>query len=179
MAFLTRLFGGLQRIEELLLGWSIIAIAALTISNIFCRAVLQFSLPFTGELSQFFMIMVTFVGLSYAASRGRHIRMTALYDQFSPRGRKALMIVISASTAALMLVLAWYSFQYIGTVRFLESVSPVLQVPLYVVYMLVPLGLISAAIQYALTTARNVMSPDVYLSFDVKDEYEQPLDGEI
>ncbi|QDT51631.1 TRAP transporter small permease [Symmachiella dynata] len=179
MAFLTRLFGGIQRIEEILLGWSIIAIAALTISNVFCRAVLQFSLPFTGELSQFFMIMVTFVGLSYAASRGRHIRMTALYDQFTPRGRKVLMIIISASTAALMLVLAWYSFQYIDTVRFLESVSPVLQVPLYLVYMLVPLGLISAAIQYALTTARNVMSPDVYISFDVKDEYEQPLDGEI
>ncbi len=179
MTFLARLFAGIQLIEALVIGWSIIAIALLTITNVFCRAVLQFSLPFTQELSQFLMIVVTFVGLSYAASRGRHIRMTALYDQFSARWRKVLMVVISAVTSALMLLLAWYSLDYIGTVRFLESVSPVLQVPLYLIYALVPVGLVLAAIQYALTVARNVLSPGVYISFDVKDEYEQPVGGEI
>ncbi len=179
MAFLARLFAGIQRIEAFVIGWSIIAIAVLTITNVFCRAVLQFSLSFTEELSQFFIILVTFVGLSYAASRGRHIRMTALYDQFPLRWRKVLMIVISSSTAALMLMLAWYSMDYIGTVRFLESVSPVLQMQLYLIYTLVPVGLVLTAIQYVLTAVRNVLSPGVYISFDVKDEYEQPVGGEI
>jgi len=179
MKFLAKLFAAIQWIEAFVIGWSIICIAVLTIGNVFCRAVFQHSLSFTEELSQFFMIVVTFVGLSYAASRGRHIRMTAIYDQFSRRWRKLMMIVTSATTAVLILILAWYSFEYIGAVRFLESVSPVLQAPLYLIYSLVPIGLIFAAIQYALTAVRNLVSPDVYVSFDVKDEYEQPVGGEI
>jgi TRAP-type C4-dicarboxylate transport system permease small subunit len=184
---MSRIFRLVQTIEAWILSTSIIAIALLTIANVFTRSVLKlitagrvhFSLPFAEELSQFLIIGVTFVGLSYAASRGRHIRMTAVYDQLSAPWRKALMIGISSLTSLLMLTLAWYSLEYIATVRFLESVSPVLRVPLYVVYCLVPLGLGLAAIQYALTALRNVTSPEVYISFEEKDEYEQLLTGEV
>lgn len=172
------LFRVIQRIEETLLSWSILIMAGLTIANVFSRTLFGESLAFTEELSQFLIVVVTFIGLSYAASRGRHIRMTAIYDQLSPRWRKILMTFSSGFTGFLMLLLAVYSFRYIQTVRFLESVSPVLQVPLYLVYLIVPLGLLLAAVQYALTVARNCISPGVYLSFDVKDEYEQPVVGE-
>lgn len=176
---MARLFRIVQAVEEFLLAWSIIAIAALTIGNVCCRSLLGFSLPFTEEFSQFLIIGVTFIGLSYAASRGRHIRMTALYDQLNRRWRKLLMIAISGITALLMLILAWYSFEYISTMRFLASVSPVLQVPLYLVYLLVPLGLLLSSVQYALTAVRNVTARDVYISFEQKDEYEQPVTGEV
>lgn len=169
----------IQRIEEFLLAWSIIAIALLSIGNVICRTLFSFSLAFTGELSQFLIIIVTFIGLSYASSRGRHIRMTAFYDQLNQRWRKILMIFISASTALLMFTLTWYSFEYISTVYSLETVSPVLQVPLYLVYLCVPLGLILSGIQYFLTVVRNFISPDVYLSYSQKDEYETPVTGEV
>ncbi|MFH1300572.1 MAG: TRAP transporter small permease subunit, partial [Planctomycetota bacterium] len=95
------------------------------------------------------------------------------------RWRKVLMIIISGFTALLMLALTWYSFDYISTVRFLETVSPVLQVPLYLIYLFVPLGFVLTAIQYTLTAVRNVISPDVYISFTQKDEYEMPVVGEV
>lgn len=176
---MNRLFQWIQKIEAFLLAWSIIVIAALSIGNVFCRAVLGFSVSFTGELSQFLIIIVTFVGLSYAASRGRHIRMTAFYDQLNRRWRKILMVTISGLTALLMLLLTWYAFEYIATVRFLETVSPVLQVPLYLVYLFVPLGLLLTAIQYGLTVWRNLTSPDVYISYTQKDEYETTVVGEL
>lgn len=173
------LFRFIQRIEAFLLAWSIIAIALLSIGNVFCRALLGFSLAFTGELSQFLIIIVTFIGLSYATSRGRHIRMTAFYDQLSKRWRRILMTFISGLTALLMFALTWYSFEYISTVYFLETVSPVLQVPLYLVYLCVPLGFTLSAIQYTLTAIRNLTSADVYISFSQKDEYETPVTGEM
>lgn len=173
------LFRFIQRIEAFFLAWSIIAIAVLSIGNVFCRALLGFSLAFTGELSQFLIIIVTFIGLSYATSRGRHIRMTALYDQLNKPWRKRLMILISGFTALLMFALTWYSFEYISTVYYLETVSPVLQVPLYLVYLCVPLGFTLSAIQYTLTAVRNAISPDVYISFTQKDEYESPVIGEV
>ena len=89
------------------------------------------------------------------------------------------MIAISGLTALLMLRLAWYAFEYVFTVRFLETVSPVLQVPLYLVYLFVPLGLLLSAIQYGLTVLKNLTSPDVYVSYSQKDEYETTVVGEL
>lgn len=175
---IIRVVTTVKHIEAFLLSSMILLIAGLTIANIGSRTLTGTSLTFTEELSQFLIIGVTFVGLSYAAGRGRHIRMTALYDQLSERNRKLLMISIATLTSLLMFTLAGYSLRYIATVRFLQSVSPVLQVPLHLVYLVVPLGLILAAIQYGLTVARNCISDGVYLSFDVKDEYEQPIVGE-
>lgn len=164
----------IQKFEEWLLAFAIIAIALLTIANVISRTALGTSLAFAEELTQFLMIFATFIGLGYAAAKGRHIRMTALYDQLSLRRRKAVMIGVAAVTALLLFVLAGYSAVYISTVRALGTVSPVLEVPFWLVYLSVPLGLVLAGIQYALTVVRNLTEPDVYLSFEQKDEYEEP-----
>lgn len=163
----------LQRAEEWFLAAAILVMAALTFANVFCRSLLDFSLAFAEELSQFLIIGVTFVGLSYAASRGRHIRMTALYDQLSRRWRKLLIVASSALTCVLLLALMGYAIRYVASVRFLGTASPVLGVPLYLVYCVAPLGLLLAAVHYALNVVRNLSSPDVYISFETKDEYEE------
>jgi len=180
MPFTVRgLFQAIQKIEEVLLSGAILLIAGLTIANVFCRAVLNHSLAFTEELCQFLIILVCFVGLSYGASRGRHIRMTAVYDQLGEEPRRILMIIIAGTTSVLLFYLAYLSIAYVHVMYSLGSVSPVLQVPLYLVYLTAPLGLTLAAIQYALTVVRNVRTGKVYLSYDQKDEYEEHVPGEI
>jgi TRAP-type C4-dicarboxylate transport system permease small subunit len=173
------LFYFIQRVEAWLLSSSIILIATLIILNVFSRSLFNRSLAFTEELSQFLIILVTFVGLSYAASQGRHIRMTAIYDQLSRRARKVLMLCISGSTSLLLFFLTFHAIHYVSVVYSLGSVSPVLQVPLFLVYCAAPLGLMLAGIQYLLTFVRNLSSHDVYLSYSKKDEYETPVTGEI
>lgn len=160
-----------QRVEACLLSAMILLTASLMVTNVVSRTLTGFSLAFTEEVSQFLIIGVTFVGLSYAAGRGRHIRMTAVVDQLSERWRKRVRIFNAILTSGLLLALAGFSMQYITTVHFLGTVSPVLQVPLYLVYLIVPLGLTLAAMQYGLTAFRNFTSEGVWLSFDVKDEY--------
>ena len=90
-----------------------------------------------------------------------------------------MMVIINSLTALLMLLLAGYAFEYINTVRFLDTISPVLQVPLYLIYLFVPLGFILSAIQYGLTVFRNLTAPDVYISYSQKDEYESTVVGEV
>lgn len=175
----TRVGQFIQRMEEALLSASILAIAALTILNVICRSVFGFSLAFTEEVSQFCIIFVCFVGLSYAASQGRHIRMTAIYDQLTPSMRKVFMVMITASTAVLMLVLAWYAGLYVVTVYELGGIYPALRIPFYVVYAIAPIGLLLAGIQYALAAVRNMVSKEVYLSFEKKDEYADVVTREI
>jgi TRAP-type C4-dicarboxylate transport system permease small subunit len=168
---MERLFRAIRHVEEFILAWSILGIALLTVANVLSRSLLGFSLAFAEELSQFLIIAVTFTGLSYAAGRGRHIRMTAIFDQLPRRGRKVLVVIISATTSLLLLGLAVYAVEYVATVRFLGTVSPVLRVPLFLVYAIVPLGLLLAALQYGLTTVRNLTTSQVFLSFDQRGGY--------
>ncbi|MGE0821841.1 MAG: TRAP transporter small permease [Candidatus Binatia bacterium] len=168
---LTQISQGIQMIEEKILSTSILLLAGITIVNVFSRTVLNASLTFAEELAQFLIIFITFIGLSYAASKGRHIRMSALYDQLGHRARKRVMIVITATTANLMFLFAYYSLRYIATVRALGSVSPALQVPLYLIYTVAPIGFVLAGLQYTLATIRNWTEDEVYLSYQEKDEY--------
>lgn len=170
-----RLFAAIHTVEEWVLALAMLGIAGLTIANVISRTVAGISLAFTEELSQFLIILVCFVGLSYAASLGRHIRMNAFFEQLPHRPRKALMVIIAGSTALLMFYLAYQAMIYVRVVYVLESVSPVLQVPLFTVYLAAPIGLILAGIQYILTVFRNVTGDRVYLSYTQSDAYKEPL----
>lgn len=167
------IFLAIGRLEEICLAGGIILIAALTVINAALRTITGDSLVYAEELSQFAMIGVTFIGASYAASKGRHIRMTAIYDNLSEARQKALMLAITATTAALLAVLTYYAIHYALTVRALGTISPALQVPFWIVYLTAPIGLGLGSIQYALAFYKNLTCEGVWLSFDQRDEYEE------
>ena len=169
----------LARVEESLLASAILLIAVLQIVNIFCRTVLGFSLAIAEELTQFCIIAVCFIGLSYAASKGRHIRMTAIYDQLNQQWRKALMLLITAFTGLILLVLTYYAADYVITVYQLGGIYPASRVPFFLVYGIAPIGLGLSALQFILAAVQNLLESDVYISAEVKDEYTVAVQQEI
>lgn len=164
---------GIARFESFVLGWGVILMAVNSIANVVGRFVFNQSLYFSEELNRFLIVLVTFVGLGYAARKGRHIRMSAFYDQLGDRGKKVLMILIAAVTGALMFLLAYYSYLYVERVARLGRVTPALQVPLYLTYLWIPVGFVITGIQYWLTVIRNLTAPDVYISWEQVDVYEE------
>lgn len=164
---------GIAYVEAFILAWGVILMAANSIANVIGRFVFHRSLYFTNELNEFLIILITFVGLGYAARQGRHIRMSAVYDQLPDMGKKVLMILIAAVTGAVMFVLAWYSYQYVERIAMLGKVTPALQLPLYLTYLWVPLGFVITGIQYWLTVVRNFVSKDVYISWEHVDVYDE------
>ena len=173
MRILAAVDHGIARFEAFVLAFGVLLMAANSIANVIGRFAFSQSIYFTGELNQFLIVLVTFVGLGYAARKGRHIRMSAVYDQLSDRQRKIMMIVIAALTAAVMFVLAYYSYAYVARVAKLGKVTPSLQVPLYLTYIWVPVGFVITGIQYTLTVVRNLQSPDVYISYEQVDSYDE------
>ncbi len=171
----TRLFRLISCFEEICLAGGILGIALLTSANVVLRATLGWSLLFAEEVSRFLIVLVTFVGIGYAAGSGRHIRMTALYDAFGERARKRVMFVVTGVTSLLMFTLTWLALDYVlGTVRVLGAVSPVLHVPRFVVYLSAPLGFFLAGVQYLLSFVKNLTEDEVYIAFDQRDEYSEP-----
>ena len=70
-----------------------------------------------------------------------------------------------------MFYFAYKSAQYDIALYGRGRVSSALNIPLWIVNLALPIGFTLAGVQYTLTTARNLLSPDIYRSFNEKEEY--------
>lgn len=167
---------GLSHFERIVLSYGVLVMATNSVANVIGRFVFNHSLYFSQELNQFLMVLITFIGLGYATRQGRHIRMSAIYDQLPDLGKKILMIVIAATTAAVMFVLAWYSLKYVQRNITLGRTTPSLQIPVWITYIWVPIGFVVAGVQYLATVLQNLQRPEVYISYSKVDVYDDAED---
>ena len=161
----------ISRFEGVMLAVGVIAMTVNTIAAVISRFVFNSAITFTDELNMIFIVVVTYAGLSYAARNGRHIRMSAIYDAMPAKTRKALMIVMASVTSAFMFFLSFYSYYYIFEVYKSGRILPALGLPVFYIYLWVPVGFVVTGLQYAFTVVKNLTERDVYLSTNVKDGY--------
>lgn len=163
----------LAAVESIILALGVMLMALNTVANVLSRFIIGESLHFTEEVNRILIVLITFAGIGYAARHGRHIRMSAIFDVFPTNARRYLMSFIAIVTAAIMFYLTYWSIYYIGDVRSSGRVLPTLGIPIWSIYIWVPLGLAVTGIQYALTSVKNLTSDEVYLSTAIKDGYEE------
>ncbi len=156
--------------EKILLSLSILLMMINTTANALGRYVFNQSIYFSEELNQFLMVSVTFIGLAYAVRNGRNIRMTAIYDSLSHKKKKSLMIFIAITTSMLMFLLAYEAYEYVMQLKEINRLSPALQLPVYLVYMIVPVGFFMAGLQFFIRFIQNLLHDEIYLSYDVIEE---------
>lgn len=163
----------ISRFESFALAAGVLLMAVNTCANVIGRFGFGHSFFFTGELNRAIIVLVTFAGIGYAARHGRHIRMSAIYDALPFLGRKILMIAIAIITALAMFALCYFSLIYISDVAKSGRVLPSLSVPVWWIYVWVPLGFFVTGTQYVLTAVKNIVEKDIYLSTNVVEGYEE------
>lgn len=161
----------ISRFESFALAAGVLLMALNTVSNVVGRYIFQYSLFFSEEVNRILIIFITFAGVGYAARHGRHIRMSAIYDALPARARKVLMVIIALFTSVTMFALCYFSIIYIGKVQSSGRILPALQIPVYWIFLWVPVGFFVTAMQYLLTAIKNITDKDVYLSTNVLEGY--------
>lgn len=159
------------RLEGVMLAVGVVAMTVNTIAGVVSRFVFNSSITVTDELNVIFIVLVTFAGLSYAARKGRHIRMSAIYDVMPPKVRKVLMVLMASVTSAFMFFLSYYAGYYIVEVYESGRILPALGLPVFYIYLWAPVGFVMAGLQYAFTAVKNLAQKEIYLSTSVKDGY--------
>ncbi|PYZ95714.1 TRAP transporter permease DctQ [Alteribacter lacisalsi] len=159
----------LHKAEKLILSWAIIIITVMVVGNVLSRELTNRSWAFSQEISLLAVVVATFMGVSYAARKGRHITMSAFFDLAPKRVKKVLAIVNPLITAIVLFVFAYFALQYTlfnyGTGQTTSS----LRFPIWIMTMFVPLGLFLGGIQFLRNMWINIVNEDVYLAQDKKD----------
>lgn len=178
MQVLSGLDRWIEQLEKLVIGGSVLFLSGLLVVHVLARQLLGSGINGQVELTQFSMVIMTFAGLGYAVRRARHIAMSAFYDQLQGRIRKAMLVCICAVSGSLMLFLAWHAWDYVTSVRAVGRISSALSIPIWVPYLIAPLGFALAGIQYWLTVLRNLTSERIYRSFTELEGYDEvPANG--
>lgn len=158
------------KIEEFILSYAVIIIAVMVVGKALSRALFSYTPPFADEVSQIAIVVATFMGISYAARKGRHISMSAFYDLAPFKLRKALAIFIPLVTAVILFVLTYYSVLYVQNVYQDGTVTSALQMPKYYLYLFIPVGFFLGGVQFLRNMWINIRDREtVYLGTDAKD----------
>ncbi|MBE1274036.1 TRAP transporter small permease [Enterovibrio baiacu] len=159
-----------EKLERFLIMAGILVMMVNSTANAIGRYAFNKSIFFSEELNQFLIVGVTFVGFAYAVRKGRNIRMTAVYDSLSLRVKKVLTTVIALTTSLLLFYLAYLSVFYVLELKNINRLSPALQMPVYYVYAIIPVGFAMAGFQYAMSFVMNLLHKEIYVSFDVTED---------
>ncbi|MBB1274882.1 TRAP transporter small permease [Psychromonas sp. SR45-3] len=156
-----------EKLEAFVIAASIILMMLNSVGNAIGRYFFNQSFYFSEELNQFLIVIVTFVGFAYAVRMGRNIRMTAVYDMLTFKKQKLLTTFIAFTSAALMFYLSYQAFFYVLEIRDINRLSSALQIPVYLVYSIIPFGFFIAGLQYGCSFIMNLLHSEIYLSFSV------------
>lgn len=135
----------MRRKTEKILGQFLVIIMALMVLNVlwqvFSRYLLGAPSSFTEELARYLMIWVGILGAAYASSKHMHVAIDVLPNRAKPKVRQNLRRIVSWSIilfALAALVVGGGRLVYISFI--LGQKSPALQIPLAVVYSVIPLS---------------------------------------
>ena len=131
----------LNRVLEVILIM-LLGVMVLNVSwQVFSRSVLANPSSFTDELARYLMIWLGVLGTAYVSGKRLHVAIDILHSQLSLSSQKTMQKVIFS-----IVILATFLIFIIGGSRLvylsylLGQKSAALQIPLYLVYVCVPLS---------------------------------------
>ena len=170
MGNFERINGFCEAIEKFIVAWGTITMAVVSIINVLSRNFFHVSFAWVEEISQFSVVLVTFVGTAYAARKGLHIRMTLLTDVMGHGGRKFLTLLTTLGTALFLAAMTGYSVLYVKGLYVMNKYTLGLQIPVYLVMLWVPVGFFLASLQYFMTFWKNLTHKAIFIAPSITEE---------
>jgi TRAP-type C4-dicarboxylate transport system permease small subunit len=134
----------LHRFDRALLKanrWALIAILAAMAAMVFVNVVLRFtsdrSLLWVEEVSRYLMIWLTFLGGGPVLRYGGHLGIETLQEAW-PRYAAAIRAAVFAILLGFFAFMVWVGLRYAAFAW--EQTTPVMQIPIGVVYLAIPIG---------------------------------------
>lgn len=146
---MARLLHALHRFEDLLLALLVLALLALSLTQIGLRVFFNTGLDWAEPVSRAGVLWLALFGALGAARAHRHIAIDALPKILPPLGRRIAWTISQLATAAISAALAWYGHEMVV----LERSAPmqfVSGIPSWWPMLVIPFGFGLMALRFAI-----------------------------
>ena len=132
-------------INQSIAAFGISAGVALAFGNVVVRYVFDGSLTWAAELTTYLFLWSTFFGAAYCFKEDAHISIDILLQKVKPQTAKLLMILSYIITFIFLIAVSYYGYEYLLLVNELEETSVDLEIPMWIVYLVIPVSFFFSA----------------------------------
>lgn len=125
------------RINGYAVGAMLFVMLVLVFVNVVCRYFLHVSFGWIEEVSRYLMIWIVFLGAGLGLREGMHVAVTLFVDIAGP-ARPHLLKAAWIGTFVFFAALGWYGYEYAMFAA--RQRSAMLQLPMWSIYLAVPIG---------------------------------------
>lgn len=125
---------GIKHLLNIILALLVIAVFL----QVIFRFILHQPLAWTEELARYCLVWLTFLGAAFAMSTKAHIGMEVFVNLFAIPIRKALYVLATIASLAFFLLMVVQGYDL--SVKSMSQLSPVLRIPMGVIYAVLPLS---------------------------------------
>ena len=139
-------------------GVVVMLIMVYTTADVAGRYIANRPVPAAYELTNIFLIYITYFGVTLVQSRGGHMRLGFLYEKAGPRG-KAVIDLISALIGLFVIgIITWQGWIYaVESWKVGEVTMGAYTVPVFPGRIALALGATIFVIQYIIDTIKNII----------------------
>jgi len=148
-AFL-RTIAGIRAVARVVVIACFIYMTFAVLAQVFGRYVFNYSISWSEETARFAQIWVVLIGAGIAMQRGMHVAVDSLATLLPLGPARALKIVVAAGCLWFLGVVAYSSLPLVQLGWDFET-SPVLLIPMWTIYMCLPLGAAYFALEIVLS----------------------------
>ena len=132
------------------------ALVVLTLNVIFRRIPWLPTIDWAEEFMRYCSIWITFLGMALCAERDLHVGVDIVYQLSATKVRKVLKIICMLAAVVFCAIFTYACFSYVMMAMKNMQRSPVMQVPLWIVYSALPIGAALTTLQYALKLVESI-----------------------
>ena len=113
------------------------------------------SISWLEEFGRYVFVFCTFLGASVAIGTDGHPKMTAVLLAVPRFARCVMLIAGNAICCASCFLVAYYGYVQITKQIASGAMSTALPIPMYVPYLIIPIGLVTSGVRYAIALYKN------------------------
>lgn len=118
-----------------------------------------YALPWSDEFARYGMITIVYLGLMLASRQGGHFVVEIVPMIFPKPVVKAISVLVALLVDAFAVFLVKYGWAVSSKMLNQGKTSPMLEIPLGAMYLLIPIGIVLMAIFYTIHTFEGLKDP--------------------
>src|SRR5699024_9931287 len=138
----------LDRTIDLISSTLLIATSVLVFTQAILRYFFSYSIYWSEEISLFMIVWFIFVGCSVTAKEGSHISMDILENILPDKGKNVINIIINIISIGFCTIIIYAGIGMVKNAINLNSIATSIDMPLWIAYASVPVGMTLMLIQY-------------------------------
>ena len=136
------------KLEEFLMGAFLIGISFIILLQIVMR-LMKMSLSWPEEMARYLYVWSVFLSLAYTIRTRTNLRVDLVLNFFPKKLQNAMESLLQVVNSVFFSTLFYHSLNVVSSVKMSSQTSPALEIPMYLVYLIVPAGFLLAAFRAA------------------------------